>query len=431
MDYTHAYEFIRNLTRIFAALLLLKYTIFLLVAPFHRVKESKRRLRVMHLRKGKPYIPLVSVLVPAWNEEVGIISTIKSIINNNYSNIEVIVINDGSTDNTDKIVRDFINKNQAALNRMDKSIVYDYKINGGKGKALNHAIARAHGDIIVTIDADSIADKHMIKNLVRCFADDNVDAAVGNVKVAGEISFINLLQRFEYLFGFYHKRAHSVMGAEYIYGGACAAFRKATVFDSIGVFDTTSITEDIEMSLRTRYHGHEAVYADDAICYTEGASSLVGLVKQRLRWKKGRFEAFGRYKRMFLSTNFRHNKWLSWFILPFALLAEIQLLFEPFGISLLVIYSVITGDYSSLILGALFIGLIYIVVGLFTERARYWWIIPLLPFTWMIFYVLVWVEYMALLKTLTTTIRSEAISWQKWQRKGISGNTITQEEVTS
>ena len=392
IEYSLWYEIIRNLTRIFAALLLVKYTFFLLVAPFHQAKESYRRLKMAKAKVFPAYHPLVSVVVPAWNEEVGILSTIKSIMQNSYSSIEVIVVNDGSTDRTEEIVKRYIASHKKYFTSAGKSIVYSHKRNGGKGAALNHAIEMAKGEIIVTVDADSIADKDMIKNLVSYFGDQNIDAVVGNVKVAGEVGFINLLQRLEYLFGFYHKRAHSVLGAEYIYGGACAAFRKQTVFDTIGHFDTSSITEDIEMSLRTRYHGHGAVYADDAICYTEGASTVLGLIKQRLRWKKGRFEAFSKYRRMFFSTKVQHNQWLTWFILPFAMLAEIQLLFEPIGLTLLVIYSYITGDYSSLILGMLFVGIMYIVVGLFTEKAKNWWIIPLLPFTWMIFYALVWIE---------------------------------------
>jgi cellulose synthase/poly-beta-1,6-N-acetylglucosamine synthase-like glycosyltransferase len=418
------YEVIRNVTRLFAALLLVKYSVFLLAAPFHRVKEAWRQLKVAKQRKGVPYEPLVSILVPAWNEEVGIVATIESLLDNNYQNIEVVIVNDGSTDDTEKLVKQFARNNRSKYANTGKSLIYHYQQNGGKGKALNTALKKARGDIIMTVDADSIADESMVRNVVKYFADDSVDAVVGNVKVAGTVTFINLLQRLEYLFGFYHKRAHSVMGAEYIYGGACAAFRRTTVFDAIGPFDDSSITEDIEMSLRTRYHGLRAVYADDAICYTEGAGNIMGLVKQRLRWKKGRFEAFKKYRRMFFSTNMRHNRWLSWFVLPFAMLAELQLLFEPIGLTLLAIYSAVTGDFSSIILGALFIGLMYIVVGLFTERARNWWIVPLLPFTWAIFYFLVWVEYMALMKSLAATIRAEGVAWQKWQRKGIQVNKL-------
>ncbi len=425
MDNDVIYTVIRNLTRVFAAIMLVKYTIFLLVAPFHRVKESLRKYRIakrrheLARRRQQPYAPLVSVIIPAWNEEVGIVSTIQSVVDNTYGNIEIVVVNDGSTDATHEKVVAYITRFRQRHQPDGKTIVYYSKPNEGKGTALNHAIERCSGDIVITIDADSFAEAHMVERIVRYFEDPSVDAVVGNVKVAGDVSFLNLLQRLEYLFGFYHKRAHSVLGAEYIYGGACAAFRKATVFDKLGLFDTSSITEDIEMSMRTRANGHIAVFADDAICYTEGASSVMGLIKQRTRWKRGRFEAFGRYKRLFLSLKMQHNKWMTWFILPLALLAEAQLFFEPIGITLLLVYSYITGDYSSLLLGALFMGLMYLVVGLMTEKGKNWWIVPFAPFTWMMFYVLVWVEYMALLKSISSLIRAESLTWQRWQRKGI------------
>ena len=425
LDNESIYELIRNLTRLFAALLQIKYTLFLITAPLHKVRESLRSLRIAKQHQNKPYRPLVSVLIPAWNEEIGIVSTIDSILRNDYQFIEVIVVNDGSTDRTESVIMDFALENKSKYSGTHKSLIYRCIPNGGKGKALNHALKNVRGDIVVTVDADSIADRQMIGKLVHYFADEKIDSVVGNVKVAGEIGFLNILQRLEYLFGFYHKRAHSFLGAEYIYGGACAAFRKSAIFDSIGNFDDSSITEDIEMSLRTKFHGLKATYADDAICYTEGANSIQGLIKQRLRWKKGRLEAFFKYKSMFLSTRSRHNKWLSWFILPFAVLGELQLLFEPIGLSLLVIYSMATGDYSSLILGALFIGIMYVVIGLFTEKGRNWWIIPLFPFTWMIFYTLVWVEYLALLKSISATVRAEGVVWQRWQRRGINIKKLT------
>ncbi|GGN57035.1 hypothetical protein GCM10010112_09420 [Actinoplanes lobatus] len=420
MDSATLYEVIRNTTRLFAVLMLVKYTLFLLVSPFHHTKEAMRRLRVARKRRGVAYEPLVSLLVPAWNEEMGITATINSILENDYRNIEIVVVDDGSTDSTPELVRALVAAYEADHPNSTKSIRFLSKAKGGKGTALNYAVENARGEILVSVDADSIAHPHMVRNLVSYFADDTVDAVVGNVKVAGEVGFLNLLQKLEYLFGFYSKRAQSLLGAEYIYGGACAAFRRSTVFDAIGVFDTSSITEDIEMSLRTRFHGLKAVYADDAICYTEGAGTVMGLLKQRLRWKKGRFEAFGKYKKLFFSTRAQHSMWLTWFALPFAMLAELQLLFEPVGLTLLALYSYVTGDYSSLLLGALFIGILYVVVGLFTERARNWWIIPLFPFTWIIFYALVWIEYIALLKSISNSIRARGVEWQKWQRKGIT-----------
>jgi poly-beta-1,6-N-acetyl-D-glucosamine synthase len=269
------------------------------------------------------------------------------------------------------------------------------------------------------MDADSIFDREAIAGIVRYMRDPSVDALVGNVKVANSHGLIGYIQSLEYLFGFYFKRAHCVLGAEYIFGGACAAFRRSTTFDRIGHFDDSSKTEDIEMSLRTKYYGMKSVYAEDVICYTEGAATIRGLLNQRLRWKKGRFDAFGKYRRVFFSFDRRHNKWLGWFVMPYALLSELQLLFEPIGIALLLTYSFLSGDFISLTLGILFIFITYLVVSLFSHQKIRWGLLLSFPFTWPLFYFLVWVEYVALIKSLVMIARGEEIEWQRWNRQGI------------
>lgn len=210
------------------------------------------------------------------------------------------------------------------------------------------------------------------------------------------------------------------MGAEYIFGGACAAFRKKQVFDDLGLFDTSNKTEDIELSMRIRFHGLKCAYAENVVCYTEGASDVVGLINQRLRWKKGRMDTFLKYRRLFFSFDPRHNKFLSFFILPFSLLAEIQLFFEPISITLLATYSFISGDYLSITLGAMFIFVIYIVNTFFGHHKINLKILFLFPFTWPLFYFLVWIEYLSLLKSVKMVLRGDDIVWQKWNRKGVA-----------
>ncbi len=417
----HWFEVLRNIGVGFAAAMLVKYYIFLLLAPFHPVKEARRKRRLARAHDAyKNYNPRVSVVVPAWNEEVGIIRTIQSLLRNTYKNLEIIVVNDGSTDNSHRLMLRFQQYITPKLAGSPVRLRYYFKENGGKGTALNTGIQNATGDIIVTMDADSVFDRHAIANLVRYFRDPRVDAAVGNVKVSTGPSLIGRIQALEYLFGFYYKRAHSVMGAEYIFGGACAAFRRSTTFDSIGLFDHGNKTEDIEMSMRTRYHGLRSVYAEDVVCYTEGASTVTGLLNQRLRWKKGRFDTFGKYRRFFFSRDPRHNKALAWFVMPYALLAELQLLFEPIGFALLFTYSFLSGDFISIALGLLFVFITYIVVGLFSQDGINFKLIASFPFTWPLFYFLVWVEYVVLLKSLAMITRGDDIQWQRWERKGVS-----------
>jgi poly-beta-1,6-N-acetyl-D-glucosamine synthase len=413
---------LRNFTIFFATLMLVKYYTFLMISPFHTVKEEWRKLRIKRFRKANPqpvFNPKVSVIVPAWNEEVGLLKTVKSVMNNTYDNIEIVVVNDGSTDGSDKMMTKFVSKPTWKKTKPNLDIIYFYKPNGGKGTALNYGIQASTGEIILTIDADSAVNPHAISRLVGYFEDPSIDAVVGNVKVAQNKSLLSLLQYLEYLFGFYYKRAHSVLGAEYIFGGACAAFRRASTFGKIGLFDEANKTEDIEMSLRTCYHGLNCVYAEDVICYTEGAASVLGLLNQRLRWKKGRFDTFIKYRRMFFSLDERHNKALGWFILPYSMLSELQLFFEPIGITLLVSYSIISGDFLSLALGILFVWVIYLVLGLFNGQKVNWGVLLLFPFTWALFYVLVWIEYMALIKSFLMLLRGDDITWQKWERKGI------------
>ncbi|HEX6258354.1 MAG TPA: glycosyltransferase [Candidatus Saccharimonadales bacterium] len=418
----------RNITIFLATIMVVKYFAFLVFAAIFSVRRTFSRYRLLRREKNKygvvpEYKPKVSVIVPAWNEEVGVLKTLRSILANDYQNIELVVVNDGSTDKTREIVDAFIDECSPKLKKMQRTIKQHYLKNGGKGAALNHGITHSKGEIILTIDADSALAPDAISKLVEHFRDKKVAAAVGQVRVANVHGrLIGYMQQLEYLFGFYFKRAHCAMGAEYIYGGACAAFRREATFDYFGPFDEKNKTEDIELSMRTKFHGLHSVYAEDVICYTEGASTYLGLITQRLRWKKGRFDTFIHYRRMFFSWERRHNKPLSWFILPFALFSEVQLLLEPIGVTLLVTYSIISGEYVSLALSMLFVGISYLVVALFgnslslTERLR---LIMLWPFTWPLFYIVVWIEFHALLRSFHMVIRGDSLEWQKWKREGI------------
>lgn len=418
----------RNITIFLAAVMLVKYFIFLVLSALFMVRSQLRRYRLLKRQLDDQghlldYEPLVSVIIPAWNEEVGVLTTLQSVLENTYSNIEVIVVNDGSTDRSQELVDAYIDERRLT-HAHDRRVLRQYYVqNGGKGRALNMGIKKSQGEIILTMDADSTLEKRAITNLVEYFRDAKVAAAVGQVRIANVRGrMIGRMQQLEYLFGFYFKRAHCAVGAEYIYGGACTAFRRSATFDYFGMFDEANKTEDIEMSMRTKYYGLKSVYAEDVICYTEGASTYAGLISQRLRWKKGRFDTFVRYRRMFFSWSRRHNTFLSWFVLPFAMLAEIQLLLEPIGATLLITYSLISGEFVSLALSMLFVGISYVMVALFGVRLKVReriGLVLLWPFTWPLFYIIVWIEFHALMRSLHMGLRGDELEWQKWKREGI------------
>lgn len=418
----------RDLTILLASIMLVKYFIFLVLAAVFRVRRDYRKLKVLKNEiktygSVKPYQPKVSVIVPAWNEEVGILATLHSILRNQYENLEIIVVNDGSTDRSRQIVDNFIKKYSRTSRAKISDLKQYYVKNGGKGKALNIGIRKSTGEIIMTMDADSSLAPDAIPNLVEHFRDQSIAAVVGQVRIGNTRGrIIGRMQQLEYLFGFYFKRAHCVMGAEYIYGGACTAFRRSATFEYFGLFDEANKTEDIEMSMRTKYYGLKSAYAEDVLCYTEGASTYAGLINQRLRWKKGRFDTFVKYRRMFFSWTKHHNKSLGWLVLPLALFAELQLILEPISATLLITYSIISGEYVSLALSMLFIGISYIVIALFGEHMKFserLKLIGLWPITWPLFYVIVWIEFHALIRGLHMGIRGDEIEWQSWEREGV------------
>lgn len=404
----------------FASVLLLKYFFYMLLSPWHDVSM---RLRDRKFKKEiAKYNPKVSVLIPAWNEEFGIIETIQTLLKSTHRNMELIVINDGSTDNSDKLIRDFVDSYYAKKkSKVGIDIIYHYKDNGGKGAALNTAIGLASGEILLSIDADCVVMPDTVKNFVRCFVDPEVKAAVGNVKIGSVKKLIGSLQYLEFLFSFYFKKADSFMNTIYIIGGAAGAFRKE-VFEKLGGYNTKNITEDIDLSVRIQGLGMKIVYVDDAIVYTEGAAEIRGLMKQRLRWKRGRFETFMENKDLFFSTKKEHNKLLTWVILPLAWFGEVQLSSELFFLLFLYVYSYLGNDFSSFISGIVVVGSMFFIQMFFddTKTQRFSFYI-LMPIGWLLFYISTYVEFNALFKSVWGLVRKQELKWQKWQRQGVHG----------
>lgn len=412
--YIFEVSYIRNIIVIFAAVLLVKYFLYMILSPIHDIVHRFRHYKYF---QNKKYEPFVSVIVPAWNEEVGIIGTLQSVLANSYRNFELVVINDGSTDNSDRLIRDFIKRYYEQGGEIN--IKYKYKENAGKGAALNDGIDISNGDLIISIDADCSVDAEAIAAFVEEFKDPDVKAAVGNVKIGNKKSTVGMVQYLEFLFSFYFKRAESLMGSIYIIGGAAGAFRRQ-VFESIGKYNTSNITEDIELTVRIQDAGMKISYVPEAIVFTEGASDLNSLKKQRLRWKRGRLQTFLQYPHLFFSTKKKHNKFLTFFTMPLAVFSEIQLLFEIPFVVFLYIFSVLNSDFSSLFAGVVIVGTMFVTQFMFYEKSTRTLSFALLaPIGWLLFYIATYVEAYALLKTISSFVTKSELTWQSWDRKGL------------
>jgi poly-beta-1,6-N-acetyl-D-glucosamine synthase len=406
----------------FATILLAKYALYMIVSPWYHVvmKYKERQLRA---KRKKAYKPLVSVIVPAWNEEVGLVKTVETILESTYKNIEIVVVNDGSTDTSDERMKAFLaSYEEKERDNLEKiPIIYLYKENGGKGRALNTGIGLSSGDIIISIDADCALTPKTIKNFAKYFEDPEVMAAVGNVKIGNHSALLGTLQYLEFLFSFYFKKADSILNTIYIIGGAAGAFRRE-IFSAIGMYNPENITEDIDLSVRIQKAGMKIVYAEDAIVYTEAATTIKGLAAQRLRWKRGRFQTFMQHRAMFFSDRTEHNKLLTWLILPLAAFGDIQLFFEIFFIGFLYIYSLLSHDFSSFISGIIVVSAMFFV-QLFDDSAERkgssWSLYLLAPIGWLLFYVTTAVEYRALVKAVWGMATNQSLAWQKWNRVGV------------
>ncbi len=403
--------------------ILFKYLIQLTTALFYSLVEKTRFINSHLVDKNK-----VSVLIPAWNEEVGILKTLNSVINTDYPELEIIVINDGSTDKTHQLVSNFIQDYERTPHQANTPVIKYLKLpNGGKAKALNQGLCIATGEIVLTVDADSVMDKKMIANIVKRFTDEKVAAVAGNVVVGNRKKPIELLQQLEYLHGFWFKRADSNFNSVHVIGGAAAAYRKA-ILEEVGGFDENIITEDVELSVRLLAMGYATRYAADAVVYTEGPSEWKCLCSQRLRWKFGRLLTYIKHRSLFFSLSKKHHPYLTCLVLPVAIYAELALFLEALLLTIFYGYTIYTGDYIPLAFMVCFVSAIITLQVLFDSKMKFHAnLLILAPVAWLMFYVIDLVEFQALCRSMHRLVKRENLEWQTWARVGIISQAVARQ----
>ncbi len=396
---------------------MIKSIIFVLLAPWYTYIWTKRKQQFVQ----RNYRPLVSVIVPAWNEEVGLVATIKTILASTYRPLEVVVVNDGSTDKSDEIAREFIQKYRLHVEGLDNyaSIIYHYQPNGGKGAALNTGVSLSHGEIILTFDADSIIHEHAVQHFVSYFADPTVMAAAGNIRIGNTKTMLGFVQSLEYYFGFQNKKAEAMLGIIFVIGGAASAFRRE-VFYKVGGYHTGTLTEDLDLSLRIQEAGMRIVYAPEAIVHTEGPTTLQGLLKQRLRWKRGRLEAFRMHQSAFFSKKKSGNTFFLWVILPLVILGDIETALGTAYAILLYFYSFLTHDFSFLLLTISFSTVLFSLQLCEDRHFGKFRYLLLGPLIWFFLHFITFIELRSLIHAFYAYYRKREVKWQTWQRTGIT-----------
>ncbi|WP_218010536.1 bifunctional polysaccharide deacetylase/glycosyltransferase family 2 protein [Actinomadura chibensis] len=232
--------------------------------------------------------PPVSVIVPAYNEEAGIGATVASLLDTDYpGTVEVIVVDDGSTDRTAEIVE--------ALAPPAVRLVR--KPNGGKPSALNAGIAAARADVLVLVDGDTVFQRDTIRRLVAPLADPAVGAVSGNTKVANRDGILGRWQHIEYVIGFnLDRRMYDVLRCMPTVPGAIGAFRRSALARVGGVPGDT-LAEDTDLTMAICRTGLRVVYEETALAWTETPDSLGQLWRQRYRWCYGTMQAMWKHRR--------------------------------------------------------------------------------------------------------------------------------------
>jgi peptidoglycan-N-acetylglucosamine deacetylase len=253
-------------------------------------------LAVLHRRRRAPvpppeFRPRVSVLVPAYDEERVIASTLTSVLRSDYPDFEVIVVDDGSRDMTSEIVETHFAR--------DPRVRLFRQPNQGKSAALNRAVAEADGEILLTIDADTQIDATTMWKLVRHFVDHDVAGVAGNTKVANRTRLLTRWQALEYISGQnLEKRAFDLLNCITVVPGAVGAWR-TDVIRSAGGFSRHTVAEDTDLTLTIRRNGWRILFDDEAVGRTIAPETSDALVRQRFRWTFGTLQALWKHRDAF------------------------------------------------------------------------------------------------------------------------------------
>ncbi|MGM9402824.1 glycosyltransferase [Aliiroseovarius sp. KMU-71] len=239
---------------------------------------------------GEPVLP-VSVLIPAFCEETVIVKSVTSVLQSTYPIAQVIVIDDGSTDDTAQVVSDHFGS--------DPRVRLIRQNNQGKAEALNNGIQHIDTPVFVAIDADTIIAPEAVGELVKHFNDDEVGAVAGNVKVGNRRNLITRLQAIEYISAQnLDRRAYEVLNGIMVVPGSIGAWRTEAVI-AAGGYTTQTLVEDADLTVSVIRSDFKVVFEPAALAYTEAPETIRQWMRQRLRWHFGMLQIAWKHKGAF------------------------------------------------------------------------------------------------------------------------------------
>lgn len=235
-------------------------------------------------------LPLISIVIPAYNEGLVIRQALSSLLDLDYPNYEVLVVDDGSTDDTYQRAREVAGESHRI------SIRVFTKPNGGKSDALNVGMSHARGQFVLSMDGDTLLSKNALRDCIRHFDDPKIGAVAGNIKVFNRENILTRMQALEYIEGLaMARKAQSYARICNIIPGPLGMFRKEAL-QQVGAYDHDTFAEDCDVTLKLLLQGWHVAYESKAIAWVETPSRLLDLIKQRYRWSRGILQAIRKHK---------------------------------------------------------------------------------------------------------------------------------------
>ena len=389
-----------------------------LLAAIQRRKENQENI-IPSWVTGKTAAPLVSIIVPAYNEEVNAVSSLNNLLKTDYPNFEIIFVDDGSKDTTYEKVN--------AAFKINPKIRLLSKPNGGKASALNYGIQHSAADYVVCIDADTKLLPNAVSLLMRHFdppvngTENPVGAVAGNVKVGNEINAITRWQAIEYITSQnFDRKAFSVVNAITVVPGAIGAFRKKALEDA-GGFTTDTLAEDCDLTVRILRCGYTIKNDNQATALTEAPETVRMFLKQRFRWSFGVMQTF--YKNRDALFNWKY-KWLGWIALPNILVFQFIIpTIAPLA-DIFMILGIWSGNGEKILVYYFVFMLVDAAVSLLAfsyEKEKFSKLVWLIPQR----FIYRWLMYYVLFKSFRKAIKGELQHWGVLKRTGNVKDVVT------
>jgi cellulose synthase/poly-beta-1,6-N-acetylglucosamine synthase-like glycosyltransferase/spore germination protein YaaH/peptidoglycan/xylan/chitin deacetylase (PgdA/CDA1 family) len=350
--------------------------------------------------------PKVSIIVPAFNEEVNAVSSLQNLLRCSYPNFDIVFVDDGSIDATYEKVK-------LAFQDNEKIKIFT-KPNGGKASALNYGIANTQAAYVVCIDADTKLLPDAVEKLMQHFTNPTVGAVAGSVKVGNVVNLLTQWQSIEYITSQnFDRRAFSYVNAITVVPGAIGAFSKKAIEDA-GGFTTDTLAEDCDLTIRILRAGYIIENESKAIALTEAPETLKEFSKQRFRWTFGVMQTFWKHKDALFNVQY---KALGWIALPDILVFKyIVPFFSPLGdlFMLLGLLSENRGKIAGYYLIFLLVDALIAAMAFAFEKEKFYklfWIIPQRL-------VYRWIMLAILFRAFKRALKGELQNWGVLKRTG-------------